>query len=99
MPSDALLAILAMAIATYATRSGGLWLMSRLPPSTWLEASLRHLPGALLISLVAPLALHDGLAGVLAGAVVAFVARRTGQILPALVVGVVLVALLRALLQ
>jgi len=99
MRTDALLAILAMAIATYATRSGGLWLMGRLPSSSWLEASLRHFPGALLISLVAPLVLRDGPAGVLAGAAVALVALRTGKVLPALVVGVALVALLRAFLQ
>ena len=99
MRTDALLAILAMAIVTYTTRSGGLFLMGRLPSSPWLEASLRHLPGALLIFLIAPLALRDGPAGVLAGAAVALVALRTGKMLPALLVGVALVALLRALLQ
>ncbi len=98
MRADAMLAVLAMAAVTYATRADGLWLMGRLTPSRRLEAGLRHLPGTLLVSIVAPLALGAGVPGALAGAAVALGARRTGQLLPALLAGVALVALLRAIL-
>jgi len=49
-----LLTILLMALATYATRAGGLWLASRLTLSGRVEAWLDHIPGAILVSIVAP---------------------------------------------
>ncbi|MEW5929395.1 MAG: AzlD domain-containing protein, partial [Gemmatimonadota bacterium] len=41
-----LAAVLGMALATYASRAGGLWLTSHLPPSPRVAAGLRHAPGA-----------------------------------------------------
>jgi len=46
--------ILGMALITYATRAGGLWLMGRVQPTPRLERWLRSLPGAILVALVAP---------------------------------------------
>lgn len=99
MRTDATLAILAMALVTYGTRAGGLWLIRRLPPSRRLAAALRHMPGALLVAIVVPLALTAGMAGIVAVVGVALVAVRTGRVIPALVAGVALVALSRAVLQ
>ncbi len=99
MRTDATLAILAMALVTYGTRAGGFWLMRGLPPSRRLAAALRHMPGALLVAIVAPLALASGMAGIVALAGAALIAIRTGRVLPALVAGVALVALLRAILH
>jgi len=99
MRTDATLAILAMALVTYGTRAGGFWLMRRLPPSRRLAAALRHMPGALLVAIVVPLALTAGMAGIVAFVGAALVAVRTGRVMPALVAGVALVALLRAVLQ
>ena len=54
MRVDALLTILGMAVAGYATRAGGLWLMRFVPSSPRVEAWLQHLPGTVLIALIAP---------------------------------------------
>lgn len=99
MRTDATLAILTMALVTYCTRAGGLWLMRRLPPSRRLAAALRHMPGALLVAIVVPIALAGGAASLVAVAGAALVAVRSGRVMPAIVAGVALVALLRAVLH
>lgn len=87
--------ILGMALVTYLTRFTGLWLMGRfkLPPR--LEAGLRYIPGAVLISIVAPAALTQGPAEIVAAALTVFAAARTKNLLLAMLVGVVAVACLR----
>ena len=83
----ALLAILGMALATYATRAGGLWLMARLPPSPAVARWLHQVPGATLAAIVAPAALAEGAPGVAAAAVALAVATRTGKLPPAMALG------------
>ena len=95
---QALLAITLMAIATYATRSVGLWLASRLALSERTEAWLGYIPGAILVSLVAPTVLTGGLAETLAAMAVILVALRTGSLPVAMVAGVGAVLVLRAVL-
>jgi uncharacterized membrane protein len=95
---QALLTIALMAIATYATRSGGLWLASRLALSERMEAWLGYIPGAILVSLVAPTVLTGGLAETLAAVAVILVALRTGSLPVAMVAGVGAVLVLRAVL-
>ena len=95
---QALLTIALMALATYATRAGGLWLASRLTLSDRMEAWLGYIPGAILVSLVAPTALTGGLAETLAAVAVVLVALRTGSLPVAMVAGVGAVLVLRALL-
>jgi uncharacterized membrane protein len=89
--------ILLMAVATYATRAGGLWLASRLALSGRVEAWLDHIPGAILVSLVAPVVLASGPAETLAALAVILVALRTGSLPVAMVTGVGAVLVLRAL--
>lgn len=91
----ALFTILGMALVTYATRAGGLWLMGRITPSPRVEAWLRNIPGAVLISIVAPSALASGPSGVLAALLTALVAARTRNLLLSMAVGVAAVWLLR----
>jgi uncharacterized membrane protein len=84
-----------MAAVTYLTKAGGLWLLGRVDPSERVTSALEALPGAILVSLLAPsLAAADPPAW-LAAAVVAVVARRTGSVLASLVAGVGAVLLLR----
>ena len=90
------LAILGMAIVTYATRAGGFWLMARVPASPRLEAWLRHVPGAVLAAIGAPAALAAGPAGIAAAVVAMLVMRRTGSLPAAMAVGVGVVLLLRS---
>ncbi len=90
-----LVTILGMAVVTYATRAGGMWLMNRVRPSPPVEAWLRHLPGAILVALVAPSALTGGLptlAGILA---TVLVMGRSKNMILAMASGVGVVMLLR----
>ena len=90
-----LLTIIGMAMATYATRLSGLWLVSVFPESRWLERGLRHIPGAVIISLIAPPALLRGPSDMLAAAVTGFVAARTRNVLMAMIAGVAAAGLAR----
>ena len=92
-----LFTIALMALATYVTRAGGLWLASRFDLSERAGAWLDQIPGAILVSLVAPVVLTGGFAEALAAVAVVFVAVRTGSLPAAMVTGVVAVVLLRAL--
>lgn len=88
--------ILGMAVITYATRVTGLWLMGRVQPTPRLAAWMRQIPGAILVSLVAPAVLSGALADAVAGLATLLVAWRTRNLLLAMVVGIAVVALLRA---
>ena len=90
-------AIILMALATYATRAGGLWLASRFDLSERAGAWLDQIPGAILVSLVAPTVLTGGIAEALAALAVLIVASRTGSLLAAMLTGVGAVVVLRAL--
>ncbi|MGG5809858.1 AzlD family protein [Falsiroseomonas sp. CW058] len=51
---DVLLAILGMAAVTYACRAGGYAVLRAVRPPPFVEAMLRHLPGALFMAYVTP---------------------------------------------
>ncbi|HEV7266241.1 MAG TPA: AzlD domain-containing protein [Falsiroseomonas sp.] len=51
---EVLLAILGMALVTYACRAGGYALLRSFRPPDFVEAMLRHLPGALFMAYVTP---------------------------------------------
>lgn len=93
----ALIAILGMACVTYATRISGLALMSRIKLSKRMEAWLRYIPGAILVSLVAPAVLTGGPAEVLAALATALIAWRARNLLLAMLVGVGVVVMFRLL--
>jgi uncharacterized membrane protein len=92
-----LLAIILMALATYATRAGGLWLASRFDLSERAGAWLDQIPGAILVSLVAPTILMGAPVEVLAALAVVMVSLKTGSLPVAMVTGVGTVLALQAL--
>lgn len=92
---SALLAILLMAVATYALRAGGYWLLGRVTLSPRLKAGLVYLPGAVLTALVVPATIEAGLPGIVALVAVAVAMRRWGNLFLALVAGVAVVWLVR----
>ena len=92
-----LITILLMALATYATRAGGLWLASRFELSERAGAWLENIPGAILISIVAPTVLAGGLPDLIAALAVVLVAVRTGSLPMAMATGVAAVLVLRGL--
>ena len=100
-----LLTFVAMGVATYLTRAPLLLVLARRRLPGWLERYFAALPIALITALALPLILlapGDAVPGWVtdlpAAATVAVLARRTGHLLIAVAGGVVLVALLRALL-
>ncbi|MEO6889474.1 MAG: AzlD domain-containing protein [Ktedonobacteraceae bacterium] len=97
MPNDtlAVLTIAGMALVTYMTRAGGMWLMGLVTPSPRVEAWLRSIPGAVLVALIAPTVFASGLAETLAAGATVLVAIRTKNVLLAMVVGVGVVVLAR----
>ncbi len=85
---EALLAILLMAVVTYATRAGGYWIMGRITLSPRVAVMLAYLPGAVLTALVVPAVLAEGVAGVIALAATALAMRWRGNLLIAMLAGV-----------
>lgn len=83
----ALIAIVGMALVTYATRAGGLWLMVHVPLSPRVEAFLRYLSGSVLVALVVPAALREGPAAWVAVGVAVAVMLATRRTVPALLLG------------
>lgn len=98
MTAEALLVILGMAAATFAIRAGGLLLADRLPTGGFVAAWMRHIPGAVLASLVAPAIVGGGPAELGAAAVAAVVFLLGRNLLLAMVAGVGAVFLLRLLI-
>ena len=96
--SVTLLTILGMAAVTYIPRATGIWLVGGFPLSERLRAWLSALPGAILVSLVAPVVVKGGPVEGVAAVVTVAVAWRTRSLLPAMVAGVGTVWLLRGLL-
>jgi uncharacterized membrane protein len=88
-----LVAILAMAIGTYATRVAGLLFVRYVPETGRARAALDALPAAVLVAVIAPAA-TAGPAEIVATAVTMFAVTRL-PLLAAVVVGVVAVSLLR----
>ncbi len=98
MQTNSMLTIMCMALVTYATRAGGLWLMGRVKPSPRVEKWLRHIPGAVLISIVAPIVAQSGLAELLAMLATVLVAIRTKNVLVTMLTGVGVVFAMRRLM-
>ncbi|KAB0267016.1 AzlD family protein [Microvirga brassicacearum] len=92
-----LLAILAMAVATYVTRIAGLFVADRLVLSGRAQAAFNAIPPAVLVAVIAPTALTTGWAEAIATLITALVATRL-PLLATILVGVVSVVLLRAVL-
>lgn len=95
-PWGAGLAVLGMALVTYACRASGVLLMSRVRITPRLERALRALPGSIVVATILPLGLDGGLAAML-GLGVTVLAMSLARIeLVAIVAGLAAVALLRA---
>lgn len=95
MSHEALLAILGMAAVTYAIRAGGFLLANRLPETGFVASWMRHLPGAVLASLVAPAILKGGAAEAIAAAATALIYVLSRNLFAAMAGGVLAVYLAR----
>ena len=96
-PVEAVLAILAIGLVTYATRIGGILIMARIPVSPRIEAFLRYLSGSVLVAVVVPPVIATGPAAWLAVAVSLTAMLKTRHALLSLVLGMATAAAYRAL--
>jgi branched-subunit amino acid transport protein len=92
---EALITILGMAAVTYGIRMSGLLLANRLPTTGFVAAWMRHVPGAVLASLVAPVILRGGIAESIAAAATALAYVLTRNLFVAMIAGVGAVYLAR----
>ncbi|MCH7659049.1 MAG: AzlD domain-containing protein [Euryarchaeota archaeon] len=90
--------ILAMAVLTFFTKIGGLWLLSRFEVSDRLEAGISVLPGAIVIAILGPELAEGGPPEWAAAGLTLAVMWRTGNILLALIAGVAGVVAFRAVM-
>jgi uncharacterized membrane protein len=89
-------AILAMAVLTYATRVAGIFLAGRLRLSGRAKAAFDAIPPAVLVAVIAPVALATGAAETGAAVVTGLAATRL-PLLGTIATGVAAVVLLRLL--
>ena len=95
---EAVLAILGMAIATMAIKSGGLLLADRLPRQGFAAAWLRHIPGAVLAALVAPALVSGTIAEAIAAAATTGIFLVSRNLFAAMAGGVATVYFVRLLI-
>ena len=94
-----ILAILGMALATYATRASGLYLMSGVVVKGRLKAALDALPPAILMAVIAPTILTTGPAESIAAILTAVMAFMRAPLVVTVLTGVICVVLLRMVLS
>lgn len=98
MPPEAAIAILGMALVTLAIRAGGYLVANRLPATGFVAAWMRHIPGAVLASLVAPAVISGGPAELVATLATAIAYLFTRNLFAAMAAGVATIYFARMLL-
>jgi uncharacterized membrane protein len=96
---EALIAVAGMVLVTMAIKVSGLLLANRLPQTGFIAAWMRHIPGAVLASLVAPAIVTGSAAEVVAALATALVFFVTRNLFAAMATGVVAVFVVRQALQ
>jgi uncharacterized membrane protein len=94
---DVLLAIIGMAIVTYACRAGGYAVLRVVRPPPFIDAMLRHIPGPLFAAYCALALSNMGPDAWGAAAAVVLTQWKTGNLGLSILVGVAAVAVLRPL--
>jgi uncharacterized membrane protein len=85
-------AILVMALATYAMRAGGFWLMALMPRSPRLQRMIEALPGSVVTAAVLPFIVREGAVAALAIVVAGAVMLATRKDLLAVLAGMAVAA-------
>lgn len=93
------LTIAAAALVTYGLRIGGLLLAGRLPQAGRFKVFLDTLPGTILLSLVVPGIIAEGIWGGVAALATGLCTYRTGNLFLSMLIGVGIVAVRRQLMM
>jgi branched-subunit amino acid transport protein len=95
---EVLVTILGMAAVTFGIRLAGYVLADRLPPTGFVAAWMKHIPGAVLAAIVAPDIATGGWVGALAAVATALAFIATRNLFAAMVAGVGVVYVARTFL-
>ncbi len=95
---DVVVAIIGMALVTYACRAGGYAVLRVVRPPPFIDALLRNIPGPLFAAYVALALSGMGPAAWLAAAMVVLTQWKTGSLGLSIIVGVLALAGLRPLI-
>lgn len=95
MTSDVILGLVALGLTAFALRGGGMLLGGLIPTTGKAGQFLREMPGAVMVSLVAPSVANGGPAEWLATVLTAALAWRTRSVLLSMAFGLVVAAALR----
>ncbi len=90
-------AIVLMTVATYFTRAGGLFIISRVTPSPRIRAFLDHMPASILVAIVVPTLIGKGPAELISAGATMLTALYTRSLTIAMLTGLISVSMLRAL--
>jgi uncharacterized membrane protein len=96
--ANTLLAIAGMALATYATRTGGFALMRFMQVKGRMKAALDAMPAAILMSVIAPTVIGTGVAETLAAVITAAAAILRLPMIVTIIIGIASVVALRMVL-
>ncbi|NYT03584.1 MAG: AzlD domain-containing protein [Candidatus Methanofastidiosa archaeon] len=91
----AILIIVLAGIITYSLRFGGLMIGNILSKHKFIENLIKALPGTLLLSFIIPSIVSEGVFGAISALSAGIVAKKTNNVLIALVVGMAIIILFR----
>ena len=95
LDTTTLLIIVLVGLATYGTRLAGYWLLRNVTITGRTKAALDAVPPAILVAVIAPAVLMNGLPEKIAGAVTLAAALMRLPLLVVIIIGVATTALLR----
>ncbi|RCV88218.1 AzlD family protein [Billgrantia montanilacus] len=95
--AGAIAAIVIMALVTYLTRAGGVFIMSRVPIGPRVERFINAMAGSVLVAVITPMAVHGDWGARLALVATLAVMLLLQKPLPAITAGIVTAALWRLL--
>lgn len=98
MRPEIAITIAGMAVVMFLTRVGGYWLVGRLAPTPRVTRVIEQLGGVTLVALTAPAVVQAGVPGLIAAAVAALTAWRTGNLLVAMLLAMGVIRVLRQFL-
>ena len=94
----ALVLIILSGIITYSLRFGGLLIGNMLSKHKFIENLIKALPGTLLLSFIFPSIITEGIAVVISALSTGIIAKKTNNVLIALLVGMFIIIIFRNIL-
>ena len=88
--------IILMTAATYFTRAGGLFIISKITPTPRISAFLNHVPASILVAIIVPSLAGKGPAEFISAAITAAAAVFTRNLILSLLTGLICISTLRA---